>query len=211
MKPFTLSSADHFCHFCFKEKTDKDAVPQGFIVMDDHSLAQCFATLVEGHDVWVWCESGFRRIVTYLHSHYRYVKAAGGLVHSDDGRRLMIFREGRWDLPKGMVEPGETLAQAALREVWEETGVENLTLGPLLLKTYHIYDKYGGWHLKQTSWYAMSAPSSPSTVPQQEEGITQAVWTSPEECEERLQYSFASLRLLCQAIINQKSQSIESI
>ena len=53
----------------------------------------------------------------------RWVRAAGGIVTDEAGRMLLIRRNGRWDLPKGKVEAGETLLQAALREVEEETGV----------------------------------------------------------------------------------------
>ena len=130
------------------------------------------------------------------------VKAAGGIVEAPDGELLTIFREGRWDLPKGMVERGETLAEAALREVAEETGVCNASLNCLITKTYHIYDKYGGWHLKQTSWFAMNAPNKNSTVPQREEGITQAIWLPREECLDRLSNSFASLRLVAAKVKN---------
>ncbi len=51
-----------------------------------------------------------------------------------DGRVLIAKRgrpplDGIWSLPGGLVEPGETLAEAAAREVFEETGVEAEILG----------------------------------------------------------------------------------
>lgn len=175
------------------------AVPDGCLAMDDSRLDDAFATLISGHDVTVSITHGMRHLARYLSSHYRCVKAAGGLVSSPDGYCLMILRNGRWDLPKGMVEPGETLPAAARREVREETGVDPATVGPLILKTYHIYDKYGGWHLKQTSWFAMTAPRQ-ETRPQTDEDIAQALWVDPATCRKRLLDSYASLRLLAAKI-----------
>lgn len=151
----------------------------------------------------------------------RWVRAAGCVVHDDAGNMLLILRNGRWDLPKGKVEPGETLLQAALREVEEETGIIDLTpdlspkdeggrylskslpspngegLGVRLFKTYHIFNLYGGWHLKQTSWFdAHVAGRKPVGKPQGEEGITEVVWVSLGEWYRRLQGSYGTLKTL---------------
>ncbi|MFD0523991.1 NUDIX hydrolase [Paractinoplanes durhamensis] len=50
---------------------------------------------------------------------------AGAVVRDDEGRILLMRRgdDGRWGLPAGMIEPGEQPADAALREVFEETGI----------------------------------------------------------------------------------------
>ena len=125
----------------------------------------------------------------------RYVKAAGGIVTAPDGSMLLIERNGRWDLPKGKVEAGESLHQAALREVAEETGVGNLVADAHpLVKTYHIYNLYGGWHLKQTAWFEMRCLAPSPLVPQQEEGITACCWATPEEWHKRLGTSYGTLQ-----------------
>lgn len=127
----------------------------------------------------------------------RYVRAAGGIVETDEGRRLLILRNGRYDLPKGKVEAGETLRQAALREVQEETGVSPLTAGRLALKTYHVYNLYGGWHLKQTSWFKMTAEGfEPATNPQREEGITDCLWVDFEDWRRKLKHSYGTMRAI---------------
>ena len=195
MTGMIIAYENSLMHLCRASLRGAVAVPDGFHEMDGDALSRCFEALVAGVNVFVWVEEDARRLFHYLHGHYRFVKAAGGVVSSPEGDCLMIARDGRWDLPKGMVEPGETLRQAARREVMEETGVEPTAVGRLIAKTYHIYDKYGGWHLKQTSWFAMTAPRQ-ETRPQNEEGIAQAVWVEREVCRARLKESYASLREL---------------
>ena len=140
-------------------------------------------------------------LLRLLKRRMRWIRAAGGIVTRDDGKMLLILRNNRWDLPKGKVEAGETLLQAALRETLEETGVEaNLSpftshLSPI--KTYHIFNLYGGWHLKQTSWFPMAVADSTAVGnPQQEEGITAVEWVSPDEWHRRLEGSYGTLRTL---------------
>jgi len=58
----------------------------------------------------------------------RTIKAASGVVIDAEGRLLLILRTqepeaGRWTVPGGCVERGESLEQAAVREVFEETGI----------------------------------------------------------------------------------------
>ena len=171
-------------------------------VADVHTdCAAAFSVLESGHDVRLICS--LRTLLSYCHARYTMVRAAGGVVRSTDGRWLLMRRESMWDLPKGMVEHGETLATAALREVQEETGVTaQLTSKTPCVKTYHIYNKYGGWHLKQTAWFSMIAEGTPLPVPQQEEGIEQVEWVDKETWVQSLQMSFASLRQVARRIEN---------
>jgi len=111
------------------------------------------------------------------------IRAAGGIVNNSEGRLLFIYRRGSWDLPKGKIDPGETVEQAALREVREETGLQRLELGPCLGITYHCYrDKHrrGRRALKKTFWYRMHTPEQ-ELVPQTEEEIEIATWLTIEE------------------------------
>ncbi len=165
--------------------------------IDDSDLAKALSLITDGHqDVWVWCRQGMRRVVEYMMSHYIFIKAAGGIVQRPSGERLLINRNGKWDMAKGKVEPGESLRTAALREVMEETGLHVCSTQRLWAKTYHIYDLYGGWHLKQTSWYVMPYDGDESFAPQAEEGITCAEWVAPEVWRDRLAKSFSMLRLV---------------
>ncbi len=109
-------------------------------------------------------------------SHFRLVEAAGGLVRNLAGECLLIFRRGHWDLPKGKLDKGESPAQAAVREVQEETGLSYLELGQPLPTSYHTYrDGKNRRVLKPTYWFAMRTTET-TLQPQAEEDIEEAVW-----------------------------------
>lgn len=71
------------------------------------------------------------------------------------GRLLLIEakRTGRWQLPKGHLEPGETAQQAAVREVREETGAAVTVLAPAGQVEYSFRDQNGRWIHKQVDFY----------------------------------------------------------
>ncbi len=107
------------------------------------------------------------------------IKAAGGLVRNAAGDYLFIYRNKKWDLPKGKVEKGEKVRDAAWREVEEECGVKIATKGEKLCRTYHIYEMDHKIVLKKTAWYDMEVEGVPKLIPQKEEGITKAGWFAP--------------------------------
>ncbi|PST82649.1 NUDIX hydrolase [Pedobacter yulinensis] len=121
------------------------------------------------------------------------IKAAGGLAESAKGRYLFIFRNGKWDLPKGKLEKGEKMKIAAVREVEEECGIEVAKREEKLCKTYHVYPYNDGYALKKTNWYRMKVKGEPKLVPQVEEGITRAVWMKAEEIPSVLTNTFPSI------------------
>ncbi|ACU03679.1 NUDIX hydrolase [Pedobacter heparinus] len=121
------------------------------------------------------------------------IKAAGGLVASAKGRHLFIFRNKRWDLPKGKVEKGEKMKEAALREVEEECGVKIYTNGDKLCKTYHVYTLGTKIVLKKTNWYSMTVKGEPKLIPQKEEGITKASWLGKDELKPIIANTYPSI------------------
>ena len=106
------------------------------------------------------------------------IPAAGGLVYNQKKELLLIFRRGKWDLPKGKLDEGEALEDCALREVEEETGVDHLELDKALLVTYHTYMEKGQLVLKESHWYLMRCSSSAQLVPQTDEDIEKCEWVS---------------------------------
>ncbi|MDX1940772.1 MAG: NUDIX hydrolase [Saprospiraceae bacterium] len=108
-------------------------------------------------------------------SQYKIIEAAGGVVFNSNGEALLIFRRGFWDLPKGKIDPGETVEAAALREVQEETGLQQLTLKSKLAETYHTYKEQKKRILKRTYWFEMET-NEMNLTPQTEEDIETAVW-----------------------------------
>lgn len=132
---------------------------------------------------------------------YTLIHAAGGIVSNENNDILMIFRLGFWDFPKGKVEAGEDWETAALREVEEETGLQQITLDKTLPNTYHTYLLRGTPILKITHWYEMHSPKQ-SLIPQTEEDISQAVWVAREEVVDRLQESYLSLKGLWQLVVS---------
>ncbi len=140
--------------------------------------------------------SNKERVCSELCSGFHTLEAAGGVVRDRLGRTLMILRRGKWDLPKGKLEPGESHQECALREVAEETGIDRLTIGNLICVTHHTYSRGGERLLKHTWWYDMKSEgiSSPSPVPQTEEDIAVAEWVPVQEIPAKLSDSYTSIK-----------------
>ena len=121
------------------------------------------------------------------------IQAAGGLVYNDQDQLLIMKRKGRWDLPKGKLDEGETLESCAVREVQEETGLKKVTLKDFLTTTYHTYDESGKHILKESHWYKMHAPGDQTLHPQTDEQITEVKWVYPEAIPPLVKETFSSI------------------
>ena len=110
---------------------------------------------------------------------FTLVQAGGGLVTNDNKEILLIHRRGKWDLPKGKLDKGETIEECALREVIEETGLKKVKLEAPLLITYHTYHEGTKFVLKESHWYSMKAPGNQTLTPQTEEDITEIKCVTP--------------------------------
>ncbi|MFZ0488785.1 MAG: NUDIX hydrolase [Salegentibacter sp.] len=136
------------------------------------------------------------KLLKHLFKKIPVVTAAGGMVRNDSGEILFIYRNKRWDLPKGKTESGETIEASAIREVEEETGIEGLTVTKFLRKTYHIFKRKGKYRLKVTHWYEMHSSYDGELRPEEKEGIEKAKWKNFEKSRKALQKSYANIKLL---------------
>ena len=129
------------------------------------------------------------------------VEAAGGIVVDSVGRWLMIHRNGRWDLPKGHIEEGESCEICAAREIAEETGVCAEVVRPLCA-TWHAYwfPKTSRWELKRTHWFELRADDCDGLAPQTEEGIERVTWVASSETSALLADSFPTIRCVAAAM-----------
>ncbi len=134
---------------------------------------------------------------------FSVVPASGGVVRDAKGHVLMILRNGRWDLPKGRREAGETSAECAVREVEEECGLHGLQCGRLLLTTLHIYRERGRWFIKPCDWFAMLYLGDENPVPQAAEGIRAVDWVAPGRIEARTRDSFETIRNVIHTYLNE--------
>lgn len=133
-------------------------------------------------------------LLTQLQAMYHPVPAAGGCTFNENEDILMIYRRGKWDLPKGKIDPGEKTDECALREVSEETGLENLELGAKLCDTYHIYFQDGDQLLKHTTWYSMRGTSTDKLKPQKTEDILEAKWVTQKDLAPLANKSYEAIK-----------------
>jgi 8-oxo-dGTP pyrophosphatase MutT (NUDIX family) len=124
---------------------------------------------------------------------FQQIDAAGGLVHNEEGRYLIMKRRGKWDLPKGKLNRNESVEDAAVREVTEETGLQDIELLSPLLATYHTYMIDGRPILKRTSWFDMKYTGNNEPVPQYDEDITEIRWVKKENLNSLTDNTFPAI------------------
>ena len=127
---------------------------------------------------------------------YIIVEASGGLVYNTRNQILMIFRNNKWDLPKGKLELGENIQECAIREVEEECGVSNLQIVKKLQNTYHTYQVNGKSILKCTYWFKMITNFNSKLVPQINEGITKAEWVDVNDISKKIENTYGNIKEL---------------
>ncbi len=170
----------------------------GFAILNDESstLEKAIKLLESGKEIGViYFSETVDEIWKRFISKYVLIEAAGGLVKNKDGKFLFIFRNGKWDLPKGKAEYDETPEMTALREVEEECGLKNLKIEKELTRTFHTYKEKGKLILKKTHWYLMTISEEQKLVPQTDEGITEVKWVAENRIErEVLVNTYASIK-----------------
>ena len=131
---------------------------------------------------------------------FEIVEASGGIVFNPLNEMLFIYRLGKWDLPKGKVEKGESYDDAAIREVEEECGLVDVLLEEKLMTTYHVYWVNDHQILKPTHWFKMRVERDQLLTPQEEEGIEQVCWVAPIGMEPIMNNTYASIESLLKNI-----------
>ncbi|WP_407557322.1 NUDIX hydrolase [Winogradskyella sp. 4-2091] len=124
------------------------------------------------------------------------VVAGGGKVYNTNNEILFIYRNDKWDLPKGKIEHKETIEETAIREVEEETGVKGLEITKPLPTTYHIFKRNGKHKIKVTYWFEMKTEFEGKLYPQIKEGITKVEWLDEKASKKALENSYANIKIL---------------
>ncbi len=158
------------------EKTDDEILKIAFYANDYHRMKSDFKSL------------------------FRVIKAMGGIVVRSSGAILLIYRRGKWDLPKGKKEKYESKRECALREVEEETGLQQLELKSRVGKTRHIYRhlRTGERIIKITYWYKMVTTAPDDLALQSEEDITDAKWMTIADFLDGNYATFANIKDILQ-------------
>ncbi len=139
------------------------------VLINDLSVVQAIRSVSIYHD-------DLKELWQAFCSCFVIIEAAGGWVTNSKEEILFIFRNNRWDLPKGKIEAGESPEIGAVREVEEECGIENISRKALRYTTWHTYKHQGKMVLKRTYWFNMEVHHNPTLTPQLEEGITEVKW-----------------------------------
>lgn len=129
-----------------------------------------------------------------VESYFKPIAAGGGVVANEDGAILMIYRRGKWDLPKGKLDEGESIEECAIREVQEETGLNAIAMGNKIIDTYHIYSENKKEIIKSTVWFKMSVKGRPDLIPQAEENIAEAKWIPKDELGAYVKQSYQGIK-----------------
>ncbi|MBR2026599.1 MAG: NUDIX domain-containing protein [Alistipes sp.] len=174
--------------------TDTPVEVEGAVRLPSSELSKAnVLKIFETTNSIIVCDEAIEAVKERFFGEFKYVLAAGGVVHNERGESLMIYRNHRWDLPKGHVDGEESDEECAVREIAEETGVEGAKIVRFLCNTLHSFDVYGVWEIKRTAWYELEADTT-ETKPQAEEGISCAKWCSEEEVAENLKATYPTIR-----------------
>tara|TARA_B100001769_G_scaffold71682_1_gene53657 strand:+ start:959 stop:1591 length:633 start_codon:yes stop_codon:yes gene_type:complete len=121
------------------------------------------------------------KLITHFEKCFTIINAAGGLVMNKYCKYLLIYRNNKWDLPKGHLKKNELDLEGAAREVSEETGIKKLNPTSILSTTYHFVKRDRLYKLKRTKWFLFSSSFKEDLKPQLEEGIVKAEWKTKSE------------------------------
>ena len=153
---------------------------------------------------FIWESKNFNHLVIFadeldelwddFKDKFKNITASGGVVRNEKNEVLFILKRGKWDLPKGKVDKGESNRDAALREVQEECGIKELSIGRKLGITYHLYEEEGKRVLKKTHWFAMFTEKNGELVPDKNEGIEKVEWKKNGDLSSILENTYPAIK-----------------
>jgi len=135
-------------------------------------------------------------LIKEFKSKIKTIYASGGIVKNKKSEILFIFRRGKWDLPKGKADKGETKKQTALREVKEETGVKELVINKFFRTSFHLVRNNKKNYLKETTWYLMSSNYEGDLIPQIDEGIKSVKWKNLKQVKKIKEKTFKNISII---------------
>jgi len=124
----------------------------------------------------------------------KQARSAGGVVFTRDSGvaqvLLLKHESGKWMLPKGTIEAGETPQEVALREVREETGLSNVRLISDLgeERYFFFWRSEDTYYDKTVHYYLLEFLGGEEPVPQTEEGFVACEWASLDDALDRIKY-----------------------
>ena len=185
----------------YKEKSilissDKKDLSDCFLILSKNNFSSLTLDILKKKNVTsigILCKNPEKFLSNFP---FQKIVAAGGIVINDRKEILFIFRDKKWDLPKGKAEKNENITQTAVREVMEETGVKDLIIVRPKGKTYHIFKKRKKNYLKETYWFEMKSNYDKNFTPQIKEGITRVEWISNEKIPFILKNTYQNIKLL---------------
>lgn len=181
-------NAKHLIDDVLIEDAEPYKIDELLRLMTDTKLKSVDSITITGADV--------SSLINYIKTKFKVIEAAGGVVEKGN-QTLLIYRKGRWDIPKGKIEKGEKKRICAVREVEEETGVKAEIIRKVCT-TWHTYVTNKKYILKKTHWYWMRCVDDSKLAPQAEENIEEAKWLTLSEMRSALYDSYRSIRVVIQ-------------
>ena len=139
-------------------------------------------------------------------SKIKLIFASGGIVSNENNQILFIYKRNKWDLPKGKAEKGETIRETAIREVMEETGIEDLKIDKYFSNTFHIVRNKGKYFLKETSWFLMSSNFKGKLKPQIKEGIKSVKWKTAHDIKNLKKKTYNNISIILNDFLKQNQK-----
>jgi 8-oxo-dGTP pyrophosphatase MutT (NUDIX family) len=193
----------HYFNHILQIETDEHCIPSAY-----PTRTELFAQWKSDHPISI--QLTFPDLSSrdqWLNENFVNIHAAGGLVFNNTEQMLFIFRRGKWDLPKGKMEPGESPQETAVREIEEETGATGLSLIKPITQTFHLYEEKNEVVLKTSHWFLIHCQQSENLKPQLEEDITEIQWFAANELHIPLSNTFANIQQVIQAYLNDSAKS----